>query len=406
MVNRSSLVVVARPMPATDLGGSDTTSRVIQGVPGQRGITAAADRPRRHNGLSSRPAQAHCPDRTHRLGCTSRRAAIALLGGPTSTSELWAARTGANQRAPNRARENASHQDDCRQCQTPASPSQPELARLSVPICERRKRSSRAFLLQWPCNFVEQLELLMQISPVRAPSPWPPEPVRPSEVTAHAIFFALFLILFSMFLIIVYQIGDVVYHRPLAGLISGARRLAGVVTAEMLVFTSVSLPIVWCLLRFFLTRSLVVLTFQLGRTKALLKLFVRVLGTLPTVILGNVFLTAFYLVGYSPSTEAEAGLLLLVTIIIVALPTALQVGQEILDDCDKSSLQHARSLGLSNLAAGYLVVLPQYRKSLNVCVTFSLGRIIVELYIILAGSAYGLDLAAMGGIVNDIFLAF
>lgn len=135
--------------------------------------------------------------------------------------------------------------------------------------------------------------------------------------------------------------------------------------------------------RFITKETLVVLLFTRARGTTSLKFIVRLLSALPTLLLGNAVLILADVLQLRPSGPVSTFFFVALTIIAVALPTALNIGQEVLKEYDKRLTQQAGALGLSGIVTGRCIVMPSIRRSFNVAIIIAIGRTIIEAYLVL-----------------------
>ena len=139
----------------------------------------------------------------------------------------------------------------------------------------------------------------------------------------------------------------------------------------------------WILLTF-LNRHFLVYTFFSGRRlRRWTTPLNRVLAAVPTLIVGNAFLTATQHLHLVPSTGWSVALFVIPMLTAIALPTALQIALEVVADYDSRQLQQATALGLHPFAIGNRLLMRGIRRSFLLANTLALSRVVIEAYIVI-----------------------
>ncbi len=171
--------------------------------------------------------------------------------------------------------------------------------------------------------------------------------------------------------------------RPSNSLLTAAAQVFQRVSIQTLALGVLGMLSLWASLRFAARQTLVVLIFTRNWGTKPLDYMIRLLGSLPTLILGNAILVLTGAMGLHPQNPIIGVLFILLTLTLIGLPTVLQIGQEVLKDYDKRQLQQAVALGISRIVIGKKVALPSVHRSFNAAVTIAISRIIIEGYIVL-----------------------
>lgn len=138
------------------------------------------------------------------------------------------------------------------------------------------------------------------------------------------------------------------------------------------------------LLSFIGSESLIVLSLSDNLTKKIVGLLIKLLGALPTLILGNAVLVLSKKMGLLPTNIVGEFIYIISSLTLIGLPTTLQLGQEIIKDIDKKPVYQALSLGIGRNVIGKKIIMPGIKKTFNSAVVLSLSRILIEGYIVIA----------------------
>lgn len=117
--------------------------------------------------------------------------------------------------------------------------------------------------------------------------------------------------------------------------------------------------------------------------KNLLRL-VKLLSSLPTLILGNAVLILAGVLNFSPTRPFYMWIFLLAAFSVMALPMSIQLGISILSNYDRTQLESAMIDGASKIQAARKVIFPPLRTNFNSTLTFAVSRIFLEAYIFIS----------------------
>lgn len=147
----------------------------------------------------------------------------------------------------------------------------------------------------------------------------------------------------------------------------------------------------WYLLYKITTNTLAISFITSSKTGKVFSYIVKLLSTLPTLILGNAIIFLFKLLGFEADTFFKSYLFIIISLSIIGLPTTLHLGQELITDFNKNIYLQARSLGLNSIYIGKAIVIPSFQKTLRATVTLAVSRVIIEGYIIIDSVLKNID---------------
>jgi ABC-type phosphate transport system permease subunit len=110
---------------------------------------------------------------------------------------------------------------------------------------------------------------------------------------------------------------------------------------------------------------------------------IKLLGSLPTLILGNAVIVVSNRLDFHPTVPMASMAFIVLALAITGLPTILQIGREVLKDYDPKQLQQALALGIGKPTIGKDIIIPGIRRSFNAGITIAISRIIIEGYIVI-----------------------
>ena len=142
------------------------------------------------------------------------------------------------------------------------------------------------------------------------------------------------------------------------------------------------IPTIWLVARWCVFRVLPILVHGQGSVSFLLKYSIRLASALPTVIIGNAIVISMHLAGVEPANATAVIALLIVALVLMVLPTVLQVSGEVAKSYHGEELPHALALGLPAPFAARHVVLPRIVTTLHTAIALAITRVIVEIAVV------------------------
>jgi len=146
-------------------------------------------------------------------------------------------------------------------------------------------------------------------------------------------------------------------------------------------------PVTWSITRIIAGHIAPLLTFHQTAFSTLFRYVVRLLAVLPTLIVGNSVLTLSDMVGTTPYGYTGIVPFFLVAFLLMVMPTVLNVSYAMVKTTDRTALQHAIALGLSEPYAARHVIMPRLRVSLDTAITLAITRVVVEIAVVVNTSS-------------------
>jgi len=128
--------------------------------------------------------------------------------------------------------------------------------------------------------------------------------------------------------------------------------------------------------------SLVVLFVRGWKARRRYEYAMRLLGALPTAVLGSSVVVTLDNLGIYPRSSLAQYVLAILVILFVAFPTVMQVGIGLLRDYNSSSIEGYLALGTRVDETARVFVLPAMRSTMNTAVMLSASRVVIEAYLI------------------------
>jgi ABC-type phosphate transport system permease subunit len=201
-------------------------------------------------------------------------------------------------------------------------------------------------------------------------------------LASSAVFYVVGILLAALLGVVLVGIVEFYRSTPSPSILAGGTSLLRSFSISYAIIIVVCTVSLWVILKFVASSTLVVLVFTRNWATRALDYVIRLLASIPTLILGNGILFLASAIGFQPHSTIAIALFILSALTLIGLPTVLQVGKEAFSDYDRRQLQQAAALGINRIVIGNKIALPTLRRTFNAAVTIAMTRIVIEGYVV------------------------
>lgn len=212
---------------------------------------------------------------------------------------------------------------------------------------------------------------------------------------SRLITYAVMGVILFLIVSVLVEIALFYVSHPSSTAADSGHRLLRHLSFRNLILGAAGIITMWFMLGFLAKHTLITLTSSRRWYVTILEYLIRLAASIPTLILGNELIKLSNKLDIRPQSALPNALFVTTTLILIGLPTVLNIGQTIIKDHDNRSFNQALSLGVSRILIGKRVMFPSVHSSFHMAITLAVGRILIEAYIVIHSMINRSEMAAV-----------